>query len=205
MINLLARTQQRPAPFGLGTQFTAFATPQTKFKIRLSKGSQVLTQRMAKGKEVDTSENPIFRWRRLALHQHQLIKIFSQKGFASLGDRAAIQMHRDTLAYRSGLSPLAKDPHRRECEDSTFGCGKIWPGQGFGYRDDALKDSTLWRVQSDFSYWWREDFVAHLPFITIHFMAYLPPSYDEVRALQLSSSTLLRQNQILRQHNEELL
>ena len=143
---------------------------------------------MAKGKEVDTSENPTFRWRRLALYPHQLIKIF-KKGFASLGDRAAIQMHRDTLSHRSGLSLLAKGPHRRECEDSTFDVGKIWPGQGFAYRDDAVEDSTLWCVRSEFSYFWREDLVVHLPFLTIYFMAYLPPSYDEVRALQLLSST----------------
>ena len=114
-------------------------------------------------------------------------------------------MHRDTLAHRSGLSPIHKGPHKRECEDSTFGVGKIWPGQAFAYRDKAVKNSTLWRVRSEFSYFWREDLVVHLPFITIHFMAYLPPSYDEVRALQLSSSSLLRQNQALRQQNEELL
>ena len=47
--------------------------------------------------------------------------------------------------------------------------------------------------------------MVHLPFLTIYFVAYLPPSYDEVRALQLSSSSLLRQNQALRQQNEELL
>ena len=89
MISILARTHQRPTPFGLGTQFTAFITPQTQFKICLSKGSQILTQRLAKGKEKDRSDYPIFRWRRLALHQHQLIKIFT-KGFASLGECAAI-------------------------------------------------------------------------------------------------------------------
>ena len=161
MITLLARTHQRPTPFGLGTQFTAFATPQTQFKICLSKGSQILTQRMAKGKEVDTSDNPIFRWRCLALHQYQLIKIFN-KGFTSLGDRAAIQMHRETLSYCSGLSPIAKGPHRRECEDSTFGGGTIWPGQGFAYCEKAMEDSTLWRVQSEFSHFWTDDFVVHV-------------------------------------------
>ena len=61
MIQNLARTHQSLTPFGLGTQFSAFATPQTQFKIALSKGSQVLTQRLAKGKEIDTSTNPIFR------------------------------------------------------------------------------------------------------------------------------------------------
>ena len=124
MISILARTHQRPSPFGLGTEFTTFATPQTQFKICLSKGSQILTQRLAKGKEKDRSDYPIFRWRRLALHQHQLLKIFN-KGFASLGDRAVIQMHRETLSYCSGLSLIAKGPHRRECEDSTFGVGII--------------------------------------------------------------------------------
>lgn len=39
MIQNLARTHQRPTPFGLGTQFTAFATPHTEFRICLSKGS----------------------------------------------------------------------------------------------------------------------------------------------------------------------
>ena len=61
MVSLMARTQQRPTSFALGTQFTGFATPQTKFNICLSKGSQVLPRRLAKGKEVDTSENPTFR------------------------------------------------------------------------------------------------------------------------------------------------
>ena len=114
-------------------------------------------------------------------------------------------MHKDTLAYRSGLSPIAKGPHRKECEDSTFGVGTIWPGQAFAYCENAQKNSTLWRVRSEFSYFWREDLVVHLPFLTIYYVAYLPPSYDEVRALQLSSSSLLRQNQALRQQNEELL
>ena len=205
MVSLMAGTQQRPTPFGLGTQFTAFATPQTQFNICLSKGHQILPQRLAKGKEVDTSENPTWRWRRLALHQHQLIKIFTKKGFASLGDRAAIQMHRETLSYRSGLSPIAKGPHRRECEDSTFGVGTIWPGQGFAYCENAQKNSTLWRVRSNFSWFWTDDFVVELPFISISFIAYIPPSYDEVRALQLSSTSLLRQNQLLRLQNEELL
>ena len=47
---------------------TAFATPQTKFKLVLSKGFQVLTQRLAKGKKIDTSDNPVVRRRRMALH-----------------------------------------------------------------------------------------------------------------------------------------
>ena len=47
--------------------------------------------------------------------------------------------------------------------------------------------------------------MLELPFITVRFIAYLPPSYDEVRALQLSSNSLLRQNQLLREQNEELL
>ena len=63
LIQTLARTHQRPTPFGLGTQFTAFATPHSEFKIHLSRGSHVLTHRIAKGKEIDTSANPIFRWR----------------------------------------------------------------------------------------------------------------------------------------------
>ena len=114
-------------------------------------------------------------------------------------------MYRDTLSYRSGLSPIAKGPHRRECEDSTFGVGTLWPGQGFAYCENALKDSTLWRVRSKFSYFWTHDFVLHLPFITIKFVAYILPSFDEIRALQLSSNSLLRQNQLLRQQNKELL
>ena len=123
----------------------------------------------------------------MALHQYQLIKIFN-KGFASLGDRAAIQMHRETLSYCSGLSPIAKGPHRRECEDSTFGVGTIWLGQGFAYCKKAMEDSTLWRVKSEFSHFWIDDFVVELPFITIRFIAYLPPSYDEVRALQVCNN-----------------
>ena len=145
MIVNLVHTHQRPTPFGLGTQFSAFTTPQTQFKISLSKGSHILTQRLAKGKEKDTSDYPIYRWRRLAPHPHQLVKIFS-KGFASLGDRAAIQIQLDTLRYRSGLTPINKGPHRKECEDSTFDVGTLWPGQGFAYCENALKDSTLWRV-----------------------------------------------------------
>ena len=39
LIQNLARTHQRPTPFGLSTQFSAFATPQTKFKLVLSEGS----------------------------------------------------------------------------------------------------------------------------------------------------------------------
>ena len=50
MVSLMARTQQRPTPFGLGTQFMAFATPQTQFNICLSKGHQILPRRLAKGK-----------------------------------------------------------------------------------------------------------------------------------------------------------
>ena len=52
---------------------------------------------------------------------------------------------------------------------------------------------------------WTEDFVLNLPFITVRFVAYLPPTFDEVRALQLSANSLLRQNQLLHQHNEELI
>ena len=47
--------------------------------------------------------------------------------------------------------------------------------------------------------------MLNLPFITVHFVAYIPPSFDEVRALQLSANSLLRDNQLLRQHNEELI
>lgn len=52
---------------------------------------------------------------------------------------------------------------------------------------------------------WTEDFVFNLPFITVRFVAYLPPTFDEVRALQMSANSLLRENQLLRQHNEELI
>ena len=107
MISNLARTHQRPTPFGLDTQLTAFATPHTEFRICLSRGSHVLTQRIAKGKEIDTFANPIFKKRLLALHQHQLVAIFN-KGFASLSDRALIHAHRLTLDKRSGLNPLTK-------------------------------------------------------------------------------------------------
>ena len=52
---------------------------------------------------------------------------------------------------------------------------------------------------------WSEGFVLELPFITIRFIAYLPPTYDEVHALQLSANSLLQENLLLRQHNEELI
>ena len=52
---------------------------------------------------------------------------------------------------------------------------------------------------------WIEGFVVELPFITVRFIAYLSPTFDEVRALQLSANSLLRENQLLRQHNEELI
>ena len=68
-----------------------------------------------------------------------------------------------------------------------------------------MEDSTLWRVQSEFSHFWTDDFVVQMSFITIRFIAYLPSSYDEVRALQISANSLLRENQLLRQHNEELI
>ena len=68
-----------------------------------------------------------------------------------------------------------------------------------------MEDSTLWRVRSEFSHFWTDDFVVQMPFITIRFIAYLPPTYDEVRALQVSANSLLRQNQLLRQQNEELI
>ena len=87
----------------------------------------MLTQRVAKGKEIDTSANPIFKHRLLALHQHQLIAIFN-KGFASLSDRALIHAHRLTLDRRSGLNPLAKAHYRRECQDSSCGVGQVFPG-----------------------------------------------------------------------------
>ena len=60
-------------------------------------------------------------------------------------------------------------------------------------------------IRSEFSHFWVDDFMVQLPFITIKFIAYLPPSYDEVRALQVSANSLLRENQLLRQHNEELI
>ena len=47
--------------------------------------------------------------------------------------------------------------------------------------------------------------MLELPFMTIHFVAYLPPPFDEVCALQLSANSLLRENLLLRQHNEELI
>ena len=97
---------------------------------------------MAKGKEIGTSANPIFRWRRLASHQHQLIAIFN-KGYASLADRAAIHDHLLTLSRRSGLNPLAKASYRLECEDSTFGVGMIFPGSASAYLPEAVEDSTL--------------------------------------------------------------
>ena len=203
-IQTLARTHQRPISFGLGTQFTAFATPQSEFRIRLSRGSHVLTQRIAKGKEIDTFANPIFKKRLLALHQHQLVAIFN-KGFASLSDRALIHAHHLTLDRRSSLNPLAKAHYRRECEDSTFRVGTVFPGQGFAYCENAKKDPTLWRVRSEFSYMWTEGFVLELPFLTVRFIAYFPPTFDEVRALQLFVNSLLRENQLLRQHNEELI
>ena len=52
---------------------------------------------------------------------------------------------------------------------------------------------------------WTEDFEINLPFIIVRFVAYIPPSFDEVRALQVSAHSLLRENQLLRQHNEELI
>lgn len=51
--------------------FTATITTQTKFKLSLSKGFQVLTQRLAKGKEIDLFTNPIVFRRRLALQPSQ--------------------------------------------------------------------------------------------------------------------------------------
>lgn len=205
LIWTLARTHQRPTPFALGTQFTVLATPHTEFKIRLSRGSHVLTQRIAKGKEIDTSENHIFKKRLLALYHHQLVAIFSKKGFASLSDRALIHAHLLTLDRHNGLSLLAKAFYRRECEDSAFGVGTIFPSQGFAYCENTKKDSTLWRVRSDFSYLWHEDFVLDLPFITIHFMAYNPLSFDEVQALQLTTNSLLQENHLLHQQNELLI
>lgn len=153
---------------------------------------------MAKGKEIDTSANPIFRWRRLALHHYELIKIFN-KGFASLSDRAAIHDHLLTLNQRSGLSPLAKAHYRLECKDSTFGVGTIFPGSASAYFPEAMENSALVCVQSDFSYNWTETFVIELPFLTIHFIEFIPPSYNEVLALRETVNALLRQNHLLMQ------
>ena len=201
MITNLARTHQRPTSFGLNTQFTTFSTPHTEFRVFLSKGSQILTQRMAKGKKIDTSANPIFRWRRLALHHHQLVKIFN-KGYASMVDRAAIHDHLLTLNQRSGLSPFAKAHYRLECEDSTFEVGTILPGSAWAYFSSALENSSLVRVQSDFFYSWPESFVIKLPYLSIHFVEFIPPSYNEVQALRETANALLRQNRLLMQRNE---
>ena len=58
--------------------------------------------------------------------------------------------------------------------------------------------------RSDFFYTWLEAFTLDLPFITIHFLAYIPPSFDEVYALRTTANALLRQNRLLQQLNEEL-
>ena len=153
MISNLARIHQRSTPFGLGTQFTVFATPHTEFRVCLFKGSQILTQRMAKGKEIDTSANPIFRWRRLALHHYQLIKIFN-KGYASMADRAVIHDHLLTLSSHSGLSLLAEAHYRLKCEDSTLNVGMIVLGSAWVYFSSVLENSSLVPVQSDFFFSW---------------------------------------------------
>ena len=127
------------------------------------------------------------------------------KGFASLKDRAIIHDHLLTPDRRSGLNPLAKAHYRLECEDSAFGVATIFPGQGFAYCENAKKDSTLWRVRSEFSYMWNEDFVLSLPFITIHFRTFIPPTLDELQALYTTANMLLHQNRLLQRMNEELV
>ena len=43
-----------------------------------------------------------------------------------------------------------------------------------------------------------------LPFLTIHFLAFIPPTFDEVQALRTTVNALLRQNYLLQQANKEL-
>lgn len=85
-----------------------------------------------------------------------------------------------------------------------FGVGTLYPGSSFAYCKAAMKDSTLWRVWIDFFYSWPEGFVIELPFLTIYFIEFSPPSFDEVQALCLTVTSLLRQNCLLQQQNEEL-
>ena len=69
-----------------------------------------------------------------------------------LDDIAVLTDHQLTLDRRSGLDPLSKASYGKECSDSTFEVGKIYPGCGFAYRPSAMEDSSLWRVQTDFNF-----------------------------------------------------
>ena len=137
------------------------------------------------------------------MHQHQIVAIFN-KGYASLADRSAIHDHLLTLNRRSGLHPLAKASYRLECEDSIFGVGMIFPGSASVYLPAAMEDSTLWQVRSDFYFSWPEGFVIKLPYLTIYFIEFNLPSYDEVQSLRETTNALLRQNRLLIQQNKEL-
>ena len=68
------------------------------------------------------------------------------KGYVTLDDIAVLNDHQLTLDRRNGLDPLSKVSYRKECSDSTFEVGKIYPGRGFAYRPSAMADSLLWRV-----------------------------------------------------------
>ena len=149
------------------------------------------------------SVNPVVRKRRIALHPLHIAFIFL-KGYVNSDDIAILYDHQLTKDRQSGLDPLSKAHYKRECTDSIFGVGRILPGRGFPYHPRAMINSTLWIGRSDFYYTWSEAFTLELPFITIHFLAYTPPSFDEVHALRTTTNALLHLNRLLQQRNEEL-
>ena len=46
--------------------------------------------------------------------------------------------------------------------------------------------------------------MIELPYLTIYFIEFHPPSYDKVQALRETENALLRQNRLLMQQNKEL-
>lgn len=98
-----------------------------KFKLALSEGYQVITQRLAKGKKVDLFANPVVFRRRLALLPYQLESFFF-KDFLTPNEVIILHHHQLTLDRQSGMDPLLKVVYKPECTYSLFEVGRLFAG-----------------------------------------------------------------------------
>lgn len=103
------------------------------------------------------------------------------------------------------MSPLSKDAYRRNCIDFSFGVGRIFTRPTSAFSTKAMYKSALTRIQREFTYTWVNHINAVLPYITILFKVYVPPTMDEIEVLRTTSHSLIRENWLLRRTNDEFL
>lgn len=61
----------------------------------------------------------------------------------------------------------------------------------------AMENSTLSHKQREFTYSWLHLIDAVLPYITMFFRVYVPPTMAEIQALRTNTHALIKQNRPL--------